>query len=159
MEFFTADLCDEFSDKTEVLGPDFKSYGGSVKFKGTAITVKLDKNNKDLAVLLRDKKGKGKVVVVEVERKYFAVVGDNLMKFASDNNYAGIIVNGYVRDTVNTKDFNVGLFAIGTCPKKYIPVQEGQINVPLNIDGVDIIEGDYIYADVDGIVVTKEKLV
>jgi len=158
MEFFTADLCDEFSDKTEVLGPNFKSYGGSVKFKGTAITVKLDKNNKDLAVLLRDKKGEGKVVVVEVERKYFAVVGDNLMKFASDNNYAGIIVNGYVRDIVNTKDFNVGLFAIGTCPKKYIPVQEGQINIPLNIDGVDIIEGDYIYADHDGIVISKEKL-
>ena len=159
MEFFTADLCDEFSEKTEVLGPDFKSYGGSVKFEGSAITVKLDKNNKDLAVLLRDEKGEGKVVVVEVQRKYFAVVGDNLMKFASDNNYAGIIVNGYVRDTVNTKDFNVGLFAIGTCPKKYIPVQEGQINVPLNIDGVDIKQGDYIYADADGIVVTKEKLV
>lgn len=158
MEFFTADLCDEFSEKTEVLGPDFKSYGGSVKFEGSAITVKLDKNNKDLAVLLRDEKGEGKVVVVEVQRKYFAVVGDNLMKFASDNNYAGIIVNGYVRDTVNTKDFNVGLFAIGTCPKKYIPVQEGQINVPLNIDGVDIKQGDYIYADADGIVVTKEKL-
>jgi hypothetical protein len=28
MGFFTADLCDNFSDKTEVLGPDFKSYGG-----------------------------------------------------------------------------------------------------------------------------------
>ncbi len=159
MEFFTADLCDEFSLKTEVLGPDFKSYGGSVKFKGTAITVKLDKNNKDLAVLLRDKKGEGKVVVVDVDKKYYAVVGDNLMKFASDNKYAGIIVNGYVRDTVNTKDFNVGLLAIGTCPKKYIPVQEGQINITLNIDGVEINEGDYIYADADGIVITKEELV
>ena len=159
MGFFTADLCDEFSDKTEVLGPDFKSYGGSVKFRGTAITVKLDKNNKDLAVLLKDKDGKGKVVVVDVNRKYYAVVGDNLMKFASDNNYEGIIVNGYVRDTVTTKEFELGLLAIGTCPKKYIPVQEGEINVPLNIDGVDIKEGDYIYVDPDGIVISKEKLV
>ena len=159
MEFYTADLCDDFSEKTEVLGPDFKSYGGSVKFSGLVITVKLDKNNKDLAVLLRDKEGEGKVVVVDVDKKYYAVVGDNLMKFASDNKYVGIIVNGYVRDTANTKDFNVGLFAIGTCPKKYIPVQEGQINVPLTIDGVDIVEGDFIYADCDGIVITKEKLV
>jgi regulator of ribonuclease activity A len=159
MEFFTADLCDEFSQRTEVLGPDFKSYGGSVKFKGTAITVKLDKNNKDLAVLLRDSQGEGKVVVVDVDRKYYAVVGDNLMKFASDNNYAGIIVNGYVRDTVNTKEFNVGLVAIGTCPKKYIPVQKGEINVPVTIDGVDINAGDYIYVDPDGIVITKEKII
>ena len=53
MGFFTADLCDNFSDKTEVLGPDFKSYGGNVKFKGEVITVKLDKNNKDLAAFLK----------------------------------------------------------------------------------------------------------
>ena len=37
--------------------------------------------------------------------RYFAVVGDNLMKFANDNKYEGIIVNGYVRDTVTTKRF------------------------------------------------------
>jgi regulator of ribonuclease activity A len=159
MGFFTADLCDEFSTKTEVLGPDFKSYGGIVKFKGTAVTVKLDKNNKDLAVLLKDKKGEGKIVVVDVDMKYYAVVGDNLMKFASDNKYEGIIVNGYVRDTVTTKEFSVGLLAKGTCPKKYIPVQEGQINVPITIDGIEILEGDYIYADPDGIVITKEKLI
>ena len=159
MGFFTADLCDEFSDKTEVLGPDFKSYGGIVKFKGTAITVKLDKNNKDLAVLLKEKSGEGKIVVVDVDMKYYAVVGDNLMKFASDNKYEGIIVNGYVRDTVTTREFMVGLLAKGTCPKKYIPVQEGEINVPLSIDGIEIVEGDYIYVDPDGIVITKEKLV
>ena len=29
--------------------------------------------------------GAGKVVVVDVNMKYFAVVGDNLMKFANDN--------------------------------------------------------------------------
>ena len=27
----------------------------------------------------------GKVVVVDVDMKYFAVVGDNLMKFATEN--------------------------------------------------------------------------
>ena len=159
MGFFTADLCDEFSDKTEVLGPDFKSYGGSVKFRGTAITVKLDKNNKDLAVLLKDEDGKGKVVIVDVDKKYYAVVGDNLMKFASDNNYEGIIVNGYVRDTVTTKEFDLGLIAKGTCPRKYIPVQEGQLNVPLVIDGIEINSGDYVYVDPDGIVLCKEKLI
>ena len=159
MGFFTADLCDEFSNKTEVLGPDFKSYGGIVKFKGTAITVKLDKNNKDLAVLLKEKRGDGKIVVVDVDMKYYAVVGDNLMKFASDNKYEGIIVNGYVRDTVTTKEFEVGLIAKGTCPKKYIPVQSADINVPITIDDVEIVEGDYIYVDPDGIVITKEKLV
>lgn len=159
MGFFTADLCDEFIEQTEVLGPDFKSYGGSKKFKGRAVTVKLDKNNKDLATLLKEQSGIGKVVIVDVEMKYVAVVGDNLMKFASDNRYEGIIVNGYVRDIVTTKEFQVGLLAKGTCPKKYTPVQEAQINVPVTVDGVEINSGDYVYVDPDGIVISKEELV
>ena len=57
MGFFTADLCDNFSEKTDVLGPDFKSYGGKRKFKGQIVTVKLDKNNKDLAQLLKNNEG------------------------------------------------------------------------------------------------------
>ena len=43
MGFFTADLCDVFSNKTEVLGANFQSYGGNRKFKGEVITIKLDK--------------------------------------------------------------------------------------------------------------------
>ncbi|MFA9373616.1 MAG: ribonuclease E activity regulator RraA [Poseidonibacter sp.] len=159
MGFFTADLCDQYSERTEVLGPNFKSYGGTKKFQGEIITVKLDKNNKDLASLLKNNDGSGKVVVVDVDRKYFAVVGDNLMKFASDNKYEGIIVNGYVRDTVTTKDFELGLLAIGTCPKKYIPEQKGEINVNLQIDNVEIKSGDYVYVDPDGIVICSEKIV
>jgi regulator of ribonuclease activity A len=159
MGFFTADLCDNFSDKTEVLGAGFNSYGGNRKFKGEVITVKLDKNNKDLAEFLKSNNGIGKVVIVDVDMKYFAVVGDNLMKFASDNKFEGIIVNGYVRDTVTTKEFEVGLIAKGTCPRKYIPVQSGEIGVTLLIDGVEIQNGDYVYVDPDGIVITKEKLV
>ena len=147
------------SNKTDVLGPDFKSYGGNAKFKGEVITVKLDKNNKDLATLLKENNGIGKVVIVDVNMRYFAVVGDNLMKFASDNKYEGIIVNGYVRDTVTTKEFDVGLIAKGTCPRKYIPVQDGLINVPIVIDDVEINSGDYVYVDSDGIVFCKEKLV
>jgi len=159
MGFFTADLCDNFSDKTEVLGANFQSYGGNRKFKGEVVTVKLDRNNKDLATLLKETNGIGKVVIVDVNMRYFAVVGDNLMKFASDNKYEGIIVNGYVRDTVTTREFDIGLIAKGTCPRKYIPVQEAQINVPITIDDVEINAGDFVYVDPDGIVISKEKLV
>jgi regulator of ribonuclease activity A len=159
MGFFTADLCDVFSKKTEVLGPDFNSYGGSKKFKGEVITVKLDKNNRDLATLLKDNNGLGKVVIVDVDMQYYAVVGDNLMKYAYENKYEGIIVNGYVRDTVTTKEFDIGLLAKGTCPRKYIPMQDAQIDIPVIIDGVEINSGDYVYVDPDGIVISKEKLV
>ena len=69
MAFFTADICDEYSDKSTVLGPGFSNYGGAEKCQGEIITIKLDRNNSDLIALLRDEDGTGKVVVVDVEEQ------------------------------------------------------------------------------------------
>lgn len=159
MDFFTADICDEFSQHAHILDNDFKNYGAKDKFCAQVITIKLDKNNSDLVALLRDVNGEGKVVVVDVDKEYFAVVGENLMKFALKNKYEAIIVNGYIRDTAQIKDIDVALFALGTCPRKYIPLTKGEQNIELSFCGVQFNEGDYIYADGDGIILTKEKIV
>lgn len=159
MNFFTADLCDQYPDKTYLLDNVFKNYGGKSRVYGSVVTVKLDRNNSELIKLLRDEDGTGKIVVVDVEDEYFAVVGENLMKFASKNNYEGIIVNGYVRDTFQIKDIPVALFARGTCSRKYIPVTQGQRGVNISFCGVNFCEGDMVYADMDGIVLSKEKLI
>lgn len=159
MEFFTADICDEHPDKVHVLDDEFKNYGAKPKIQGEVITLKLDRNNSELIKILRDEDGSGKIIVVDVENEYFAVVGENLMKFAAQNNYEGIIINGFVRDTYQIKDIEVALFARGTCPRKYIPVTQGQRNLELSFCGVQFNDGDYVYADTDGIILTKEKLV
>lgn len=159
MEFFTADICDEHPDKVHVLDDEFKNYGAKSKIQGEVVTVKLDRNNSELIKVLRDEDGTGKIVVVDVENEYFAVVGENLMKFAAQNNYEGIIVNGYIRDTFQIKDIEVALYARGTCPRKYIPVTQGQRNLELSFCGVQFNDNDYIYADTDGIILAKEKIV
>jgi len=159
MDFFTADICDEHPDKTYVLDNEFKNYGAKHKVRGTVLTVKLDKNNSELIKILKDEDGTGKIVVVDVENEYFAVVGENLMKFAANNNYEAIIVNGYIRDTFQIKDIEVALFARGTCSRKYIPVTKGQRGIELSFCGVQFNDGDYVYADTDGIILTKEKIV
>ncbi|MFT4823806.1 MAG: regulator of ribonuclease activity A [Halioglobus sp.] len=159
MTFFTADICDEHSDKVFVLEAGYPNYGGADKCQGEIVTIKLDRNNTDLIGLLRDEDGTGKVVIVDVDSAYFAVVGENLMKFAHKNNYAGIVVNGYVRDTWQIKDIPVALYAIGTCPRKYIPVTSGERNGLLSFGGIEFNHGDYLYADTDGVIVTAEKIV
>jgi len=159
MTFFTADICDDHSDRISVLGPGYNNYGGADKCHGKIVTIKLDRNNSDLISLLRDEDGNGKIVVVDVDQAYFAVVGENLMKFAHQNNYAGIVVNGYIRDTLQIKDIPVALFALGTCSRKYIPVTQGERNIPLSFGGIEINGGDYLYADTDGTIVCAEKLV
>ena len=159
MAFFTADICDEHSDKASVLAPGYRNYGGAEKCQGEIITIKLDRNNSDLISLLRDEDGSGKVVVVDVDRAYYAVVGENLMKFAQKNHYSGIVVNGYIRDTAQIGDIQVALYALGTCPRKYIPVTRGERDIALSFGHVSFKSDDYLYADTDGVIVCPEKIV
>ncbi len=157
MEFFTADLCDKYDDEVQVLSSGFYSYGGASRFSGKIATCKITDNNKELIKLLKSE-GNGRVCVVDVDAKYVAVVGDKLMGFAKQNNWAGIVVNGYVRDIQTTTNIEVGLIALGTCPKK-APIQNsGEIGLDLNFGGVVFKEGDCLYADEDGVITSKEFL-
>ncbi|MGB0865196.1 MAG: ribonuclease E activity regulator RraA [Granulosicoccaceae bacterium] len=158
MTVYTADLCDEHPERVSVLGPGYSNYGGAAVCEGEVVTIRLDKNNSDLITLLRDEDGAGKVVVVDVDQAYYAVVGENLMKFAQASGYAGIVVNGYIRDTFQIKDIPVALFALGTCSRKSIPVTSGELGAMLSFGGVDFKPGNYIYADTDGVIVTAKPL-
>lgn len=156
----TADLCDDNKDKKiQVLSSKFKNYGGLKKFWGKIITIKLDKSNWLLLETLRDEDGEGKIIVVDNAQEFFGVVGDKLMAFAKNNNWKAIILNGYVRDTDETQNINVGLYAIGTCPLRNFEKTNSARGVELNFEGVTFNDGDYIYADNDGIIVSKEKLI
>lgn len=160
MNIQTADLCDDNRDKNiQVLSSKFKNYGGLKKFSGEIVTVKLDKSNWRLLEMLRDEDGEGKIVVVDNSQEFFGVVGDKLMTFAKNNNWKAIILNGYVRDTDETKKIDVGLFAIGTCPLRNFEKTDSYRNIELNFEGVTFNSGDYIYADNDGVIVTKNRLI
>lgn len=156
MADFTADFCDTHPDKTTVLGPGYSNYGGAAMCQGTVVTIQLDRNNSDLITLLRDEDGHGKVVVVDAEQAYYAIVGEKLMQFAQKSGFAGIIVNGFIRDTYQIKDIPVALYALGTCPRKFIPVTKGKRDIPLSFGGAEFRPGDYVYTDTDGVIVTAQ---
>ena len=158
MNFSTADLCDEHGEKVEILNEQFNAYGAKESFYGEMVTIKLDEDNRGLVEMLRDEDGKGRVAVVDVEKNFCAVVGDNLMGFASKNGWAGIIINGYVRDTNITKNIDVGLFALGTCPRRSSKRAEPQRGIALNFAGVEFKSGEWIYADVDGVILSENEL-
>ncbi len=158
MEFSTANLCDKYRDSVQVLNTPLKSYGGVNSFSGKIVTIELNRNNHDLVRILRDEKGENRVAVVDVRKDFYAVVGDTLMGFAYKNGWAGIVINGYVRDTSITKSIPVGLLAVGTCPRKSFETNSAKRGVDLNFGGVTFRDGDYIYIDEDGVVISKEIL-
>ncbi|MEA3314809.1 MAG: ribonuclease E activity regulator RraA [Campylobacterota bacterium] len=159
MKSYTADICDNNIGKVQVLDPILKSFGGVSMCHGQIVTIKLFEDNKGLVELLRDNNGEGKICVVDVEGDFCAVVGETLMGYAYHNNWAGIIINGYVRDTHQTKQIPVGLWAKGTYPYKSQKIKKSLLNTILNFASVKFKVDNYIYADQDGIVVTKKNII
>ncbi len=157
MNFDTADLCDAHSDTIKVLAPNFISFGGIEKCAGEIVTIKLDEDNSGLITLLKEN-GNGKIAVVDVNESYVAVVGDTLMGYAKENQWAGILINGYVRDTDNTLNIDVGLFALGSCPRKSKKKSTAIRDIELNFAGITCKSGDYLYADNDGIIISEIDL-
>ncbi len=157
MKFHTADICDAHSDQVHVVSPGLKSYGGASACLGQITTIKLNEDNSDLITLLKSE-GNGRVAIVDAQGAYCAIVGDTLMGFAHKNNWAGIIVNGYVRDTKNTQNIEVGLWALGTCPMKSQKRSSSQSEIEVNFLDVRFKEGAFVYADEDGVITSDENL-
>lgn len=159
MKSYTADICDNYPNNVQVLAPHYNSYGGVAMCHGKIVTIELFEDNKALVELLRDTSGEGKICVVDVKGDYCAVVGETLMGYAYHNGWAGIVINGYVRDTHQTAVVPVGLYALGTYPFKSQKKAEANHNTVLEFSGVTFTPGEFLYADKDGIVVTKENIV
>jgi regulator of ribonuclease activity A len=153
MKSYTADLCDKYTNNIQVAKPLFKSYGGVSQCHGKIVTIKLFEDNSDLVQLLKNTKGDGRICVVDVEGEHCAVVGETLMGYAYENGWSGIVINGYVRDTHQTNQIPVGLFALGTYPLKSIKKADSKQNITLEFAGVKFCTGSTLYADNDGIVV------
>ncbi|AWI53814.1 ribonuclease [Aquabacterium olei] len=155
--FATCDLCDEHKNDTDgafrVLPPLFKDYGGRIKFAGPVSTVKCFEDN-TLVKAAVDSPGQGRVLVVDgggsLRR---ALVGGNLGKAAARNGWAGVVVYGCVRDSAELAACDVGIRALALMPLPTEKRNEGQTDVAVQIEGVWIRPGDWLYADEDGIVV------
>lgn len=155
--FATADICDEHAEQLQIVGPELRRFGGARLCSGHVVTLLLEKGNTSLRQLLQTP-GEGRVIVVDVGARYFSVVGDQLGSLAVENNWSGIVVNGYVRDTVALGELPVAVWALGTCPRRGDKQTLGKQDVGLKFAGVEFRPGSYLYADDDGIILADEPL-
>jgi regulator of ribonuclease activity A len=153
----TCDLCDARKGDTDggfrVLPPVFRDFGGRASFAGPVTTVKCFEDN-SLVKAAVESPGEGRVLVVDgggsLRR---ALVGGNLAAAAAKNGWAGLVVDGCVRDLAELAACAVGIRALAPMPLPTEKRGEGQRDVPVQIQGVWIRPGDRLVADADGIVV------
>mgnify|MGYP001168732341 FL=1 len=158
MNIQTADLCDIHEDKLAVVAPMFASYGGHPSFGGPIATLKIFEDNSFVRKALENP-GKGRVLVIDGGASMrCALVGDQLAELAVKNGWAGILVYGCIRDSKAIGGMDLGVFALGTHPKKTVKRNVGEVDVPVSFGGVTFQPGHYAYADEDGVVVSASPL-
>ena len=73
--------------------------------------------------------------------------------------FQGIIINGCIRDSEDISKMPLGVKALNTYPLKSSKRDLGLRDVPVTFASCTIKPGDWIYADLDGVLVSPNELV
>ncbi len=164
MSIATTDLCDQFENDIHaglihVLPPVFQSYGQAQAFHGQAVTFKVFEDNTLIKKALENDNGTGKVMIVDGGASVrCALVGGNIAKAGTQNGWAGIVVDGCVRDTGEINELAIGVRALAAMPLRSLKKGAGERDLGVYIQGVRVNPGDWVYADADGVVVSPKAL-
>ena len=149
----TADLVDEIGPDVRSCDVQFRQFGGHAEFAGPISTVRCHQDNALLKSVLSEPGDGGVLVIDGAGSLHTALVGDLIADLARAGGWAGLIVNGAVRDAAALRGLELGIKALGTNPRKSSKTGAGQRDVTVSLGGVEFIPGDIAYSDDDGIVV------
>src|SRR4051812_191976 len=117
MTHATTDLSDAHPE-AQVCDPVFQAYGGRPAFAGPIATLKVFEDN----ALVRDaleRPGDGRVLVVDGGGSLrCALLGGNLAVLAAENGWAGVVINGAVRDVDEIDAQPIGVRALAAMPRR-----------------------------------------
>ena len=148
----TADICDDHPE-ARVVEIAFKDYARRTDFHGTVVTFATHEDNKGIRAVLREG-GEGKVLMVDGRGSLRrALCGGNIAAAAREAGWEGLIFNGCIRDQHEFAELDFGVKAVGTSPMPPRQDGVGRAGEVLIFGNVDIHPGDYVYADVDGVIV------
>ncbi|WP_336660857.1 ribonuclease E activity regulator RraA [Leucobacter sp. USHLN153] len=149
----TADLYDQRGSELQSLALQFQDIGGVTGFSGPVRTVKCFQDNALLKQVLSGP-GDGAVLVIDGGGSLeTALVGDIIAGLGCDNGWSGLIVHGAIRDRVAIGTLPFGVKALGSNPAKSSKTGEGEVDVPVEIQGVTFRPGAQVWCDADGILV------
>lgn len=153
----TADLCDQHGADLRILPGNWQWFGARRQFSGPVVTLYALGCNGEIRQLLAQP-GAGRVLVIEAGGDPGALLGDRLGALALANGWAGVLVNGNLRDRRVLAGLDLGILALGSWPQRSHNREGGKIDVPLLLGGVTVEPGDWLYADEDGVLLARQAL-
>ncbi|MBL8382523.1 MAG: ribonuclease E activity regulator RraA [Burkholderiales bacterium] len=157
-QFRTTDLCDAHHASLQVVAAPLRHYGAKRTFYGQIATVKVFEDYQRVKDAVAEA-GFHRVLVVDGGASLrCALLGDRLAALALRHHWAGIVINGAVRDTAALAALEIGVMALGHVPLRGAQRGDGTHNLPVAFGGVVFRPGEWLYADADGIVVSAARL-
>src|SRR5690606_8717635 len=127
-------------------------YGGRIAFSGVVSTVRALEDNSLVREAVAEA-GDGRVLVIDgggsLRR---AMLGDMLAAKALASGWSGVLVHGAIRDSDALGALELGVKALGTCPRRTDKLGQGLRDVPVAFGGLAIAPGQWLAADGDGVV-------
>ena len=152
------DLSDQYADIIQIGKLALNTYGKKRSISGEIYTVSCADDNSIVKSIL-EQKGENKVLVVDaVGVAHASMVGDQIAESALLNNWAGIVVNGYVRDVEILKTMDLGIFARGSVAQKTDKRGHCFENIMISFGSVVMRSGHWMYVDENGWLVADRKL-
>ena len=141
------------NDETVIFGPAFTSIGTTV------YSMPPDPLTAQCKVV--DQLSEGEIYVLVTRGDYnCAVFGELFGTAVLARKGAGVLLDAYVRDLKVLKEMNFPLFYKGRNPKTSKGRCEiNECQIPVIFDGVTINPGDWIFGDIDGVVVIPKNIV
>lgn len=156
--FTTPDLLDAFREQVQASASGLNHYGKITKFYGQAVTVTCPQDN-SFAVEALKQPGHGKVLVIDGFASHsYAFIGDIMAENAVKNGWAGVIVNGCCRDIEILAEMDIAVMALGVTPQSTVKRGFGDNGQTVTMVGVDIKPGDWVYADLNGLLISQMSL-
>lgn len=151
----TADLYDERGEELQSVALQLQNFGGAAAFSGPIRTVKCFEDNAMLKSVVSTP-GDGAVLVVDGAGSLRrALMGDMIAEIAAGNGWAGVVINGAIRDRVAIAGIALGVKALGSNPRKSTKLGIGVADEIVEFGGVTFRPGATLYSDEDGILVER----
>jgi len=127
----------------------------SWRFLGRALTVQVAQgDNLALHAALSIVEPGQVLVVAAGGYRNRAIIGGLMTRQARASNVAGIVIDGAIRDTVELRELDLPVFSIGAHPLG--PSKTGErsaVGIEIECGGVRVANGDWVFADADGVAV------
>ncbi|MTI17522.1 ribonuclease E inhibitor RraA [Rhodobacteraceae bacterium RKSG542] len=155
----TTDLNDAHPEKVKQVMLDFKDFGAQRMFAGRIKTAVTMEDTKLVQEALFKTPGDGGVIVLDGGGSFrSAMLGDLNAELLRKNGWAGIVINGVVRDSARLANIDIGIKALGTTFVRSGKTGIGALDVPVAFGNVYFEPGQCVYCDEDGVLVSQDPL-